>query len=62
MGYELKNALVIIQDGHPKILCAHFLKDLGSGKQTELHMTACSKVPPHIERLWQPGTTNNGHV
>ena len=62
MWYELKNALMIIQDERPKILCAHFLKDLGSGKQTELHMTACREVPPHVKRLWQPGTTNDAHV
>ena len=59
-------SLMIIQDRHPKILCAHFTKDQGwrgdQPKQTELHMAACSKVPPHIERLWQPCTTNNNHM
>ena len=64
-GYHIQNALVIVHNGRPKILCAWFLKDKENywhyGKncwderQTEAHITVCSKVPDHIKRLWTPG-------
>ena len=52
-------------NGQAKILCAWLLKDKGkywnySGqewgeRQTEAHITVCSRVPNHIEQWWAPG-------
>ena len=64
-GYQIQNAVVIIRDGRPKILCAWFLKDKAwswnyrlsawEERQTEAHISVCSSVPPQISRLWAPG-------
>ena len=64
-GYHIKNALTIVHNGRPKILCAWFLKDKETywiytmnrwaERQTEAHITVCSQVPDHIKRLWTPG-------
>ena len=64
-GYHIKNALTIIWDGRPKILCAWFLTDerkiwnyrwnRWEERRTEAHISICSKVPPQVARLWTPG-------
>ena len=63
--YHIQNALVIIRDGRPKIVCAWFKTDARrtwnykwqdwEEKYTEAHISVCSKVPEHIARLWTPG-------
>ena len=76
-GYQIQNALIIVLNGQPKILCAWFLKgqrydeswktwtqkqcDKQFVKQTELHLTVCRKVPEHIRRLWEPGARATDH-
>ena len=61
MNYRVQSALVIILHGQPKILCAWFLKDTQywdhsrgewAKKQTQAHLTVCSRVPDHIQQLW----------
>ena len=64
-SYHIQNALVIVHDGRPKILCAFFMTDekwqwnyrwgRWEGKRTEAHISICSTVPLHVGRLWTPG-------
>ena len=63
--YHIQNALVIIRDGRPKVVCAWFKSDarwnwnwrlqIWEEKFTEAHISVCSRVPAHIARLWTPG-------
>ena len=64
-GYTIQNALVIMHDCRPKILCAFFMtkeyrkynwnRHEWESRRTEAHISICSTVPPHIDRLWTPG-------
>ena len=64
-SYHIQNALVIISEGRPKVVCAWFKSEarwnwnwkleIWEEKETEAHISVCSRVPPHIARLWTPG-------
>ena len=64
-GYRIHNALVIMHDGRPKILCAWFMTDewwrwnrsseKWEARRTEAHISICSRVPDQVSRLWTLG-------